>query len=294
MIDLIDMIIGGVAIGAIYGLVGMGFVLIIKASEILNFSQGAMMMLMAYVFWSMAVQFGLPLWLAFPCTFLIAILLGVLVERLLLRPMIGQPLLAIVMMTISLSIFFDGAVSFLWQTQTFSLPSFLPGDLTKIGELTISQEYVVSLIIVPILAAALSLFFLRTKLGLAMRSVAEDEQASQALGMRPTTVYMIAWVISFIIATVAGILFASMQSVSYTISNLGLKVFAVVLLGGLDSLIGAALAGIIVGILENLSAWYIDPIVGGGIKEIAPYVVMIVVLMVRPSGLFGSPKIERV
>lgn len=105
---------------------------------------------------------------------------------------------------------------------------------------------------------------------------------------------MVAWVISFLVATVAGILFASMQSVSYTISNLGLKVFAVVLLGGLDSLLGAAVAGILVGILENLSAWYIDPIVGGGIKEIAPYIVMILVLMVRPSGLFGSAKIERV
>ena len=294
MIDFIDMIIGGVAIGAIYGLVGMGFVLIIKASELLNFSQGAMMMLMAYVFWSLVEQAGLPIWAAFAGTFIIAIILGVLVERLLLRPMIGQPLLAVVMMTISLSIFFDGLVCFFWQTQTYSLPSFLPGDVVTIGALTISQEYVISLIIVPILAIALSLFFLRTKIGLAMRCVAEDEQASQSLGISPTTVYMIAWVISFLIASVAGILFASMQSVSYTISNLGLKVFAVILLGGLDSLIGAAIAGIVVGILENLTAWYIDPLVGGGVKEIAPYVVMIIVLMVKPSGLFGSPKIERV
>jgi branched-chain amino acid transport system permease protein len=294
MIDFVDMIIGGIAIGAIYGLVGMGFVLIIKASEILNFSQGAMMMLMAYLFWSLAVQFGLPLWLAFPLTFGIAVLLGILVERVLLRPMIGKPLLAVVMMTISLSIFFDGIISLFWQTQTYSLPSFLPGEFVTIGELTISQEYVTSLIIVPILAVALSLFFLYTKLGLAMRSVAEDEQASQALGIRPATVYMIAWVISFVVATVAGILFASMQSVSYTISNLGLKVFAVVLLGGLDSLVGAAVAGILVGILENLSAWYIDPLVGGGVKEIAPYIIMIIVLMIKPSGLFGSPRIERV
>lgn len=294
MIDLIDMVVGGVAIGAIYGLVGMGFVLIIKASEILNFSQGAMMMLMAYVFWSLNAQLGLPLWAAFPLTFAVAVLLGILVERALLRPMIGQPLLAVVMMTISLSIFLDGIVCLLWQTQTYSLPSFLPGDVVRIGKVTMSQEYVASLIIVPVLTLGLSLFFMRTKLGLAMRSVSEDEQASQALGMRPTTVYMVAWVISFLVATVAGILFASMQSVSYTISNLGLKVFAVVLLGGLDSLLGAAVAGILVGILENLSAWYIDPIVGGGIKEIAPYIVMILVLMVRPSGLFGSAKIERV
>jgi branched-chain amino acid transport system permease protein len=294
MIDLIDMVVGGVAIGAIYGLVGMGFVLIIKASEILNFSQGAMMMLMAYVFWSLSVQLGLPLWAAFPLTFAIAVLLGILVERALLRPMIGQPLLAVVMMTISLSIFLDGIVCLLWQTQTYSLPSFLPGDVVTIGKVTMSQEYVACLVIVPILTLALSLFFMRTKLGLAMRCVSEDEQASQALGMRPTTVYMVAWVISFLVAAVAGILFASMQSVSYTISNLGLKVFAVVLLGGLDSLLGAAVAGILVGILENLSAWYVDPIVGGGIKEIAPYIVMILVLMFRPSGLFGSAKIERV
>jgi branched-chain amino acid transport system permease protein len=127
-----------------------------------------------------------------------------------------------------------------------------------------------------------------------MRCVAEDEQASQALGIRPTTVYMVAWVISFIVATVAGILFASMQSVSYTINNLGLKVFAVVLLGGLDSLIGAAVAGIVVGVLENMSAWYIDPMVGGGMKEIAPYIIMIIVLIIKPSGLFGSKAIERV
>jgi len=127
-----------------------------------------------------------------------------------------------------------------------------------------------------------------------MRVIAQDEQAGQALGIRPTTVYMMAWVVSFIVATVAGILFASMQSVSYTISNLGLKVFAVVLLGGLDSLIGAAIAGVLVGVLESVSAWYIDPIVGGGVREIAPYIIMIIVLMIRPSGLFGSPRIERV
>jgi len=294
MVDFIDMLTGGIAIGAIYGLVGMGFVLIIKASKILNFSQGAMMMLMAYVFWSLCVQVGLPIWLAFAGTFCIAIALGMLVEKLLLRPMVGQPLLAVIMMTISLSIFFDGAVCLFWQTQTYSAPNFLPGDIIRIGKLSILQEYVASFIIVVILAFAFSIFFLRTKLGLSMRCVAEDEQASQALGIRPTTVYMVAWVISFIVATVAGILFASMQSVSYTINNLGLKVFAVVLLGGLDSLIGAAVAGIVVGVLENMSAWYIDPMVGGGMKEIAPYIIMIIVLMIKPSGLFGSKAIERV
>jgi branched-chain amino acid transport system permease protein len=127
MVDLIDMLTGGIAIGAIYGLVGMGFVLIIKASKILNFSQGAMMMLMAYIFWSLCVQVGLPIWLAFPGTFCIAISLGILVEKLLLRPMVGQPLLAVIMMTISLSIFFDGAVCLFWQTQTYSAPKHLTG-----------------------------------------------------------------------------------------------------------------------------------------------------------------------
>lgn len=294
MAEVFDLTIGGIAIGAIYGLVGMGFVLIIKASRILNFSQGGMMMFLAYVFWSLAVQFHLPLWVAFPLTFIVAIISGVLVERLLLRPMVGQPLLSVVMMTIALAILWDGIVCLFWQTQTYSLPNFFPGKIVRVGELSISQEYVASLIIVIVLTGALSVFFLRTKLGLAMRVIAQDEQAGQALGIRPTTVYMMAWVVSFIVATVAGILFASMQSVSYTISNLGLKVFAVVLLGGLDSLIGAAIAGVLVGVLESVSAWYIDPIVGGGVREIAPYIIMIIVLMIRPSGLFGSPRIERV
>lgn len=294
MADVLDMMVAGIAIGAIYGLVGMGFVLIIKASRILNFSQGGMMMFLAYVFWSLIVQFHLPLWIAFPLTFIIAVISGALVERLLLRPMVGQPLLSVVMMTIALAILWEGLVCLFWQTQTYSLPTFLPGKVVRVGELSVSQEYVASLIIVIILSGALSVFFLRTKLGLAMRVIAQDEQAGQALGIRPTTVYMLAWVISFIVAAVAGILFASMQSVSYTISNLGLKVFAVVLLGGLDSLIGAAVAGVFVGILESVSAWYIDPIVGGGVREIAPYIIMVIVLMIRPSGFFGSPRIERV
>ena len=294
MVELFEMILIGVAIGAIYGLVGMGFVLIIKASQILNFSQGGMMMIMAYVFWSLSVQFHLPLWVVFALTFMIATALAVLVERLLLRPMIGQSLLSVVMMTIALAVLWEGVVTLLWQTDVHNLPAFMPGEFIKLGGVALSQEYIASGIIVAALCIALSIFFLRTKLGLALRVVAEDEQASQSLGIKPTTAYMTAWIISFNIAAVAGILFASMQSVSYTISNLGLKVFAVVLLGGLDSLIGAAVAGILVGVLENLSAWYIDPLVGGGIREIAPYIIMVVVLMIRPSGLFGSPRIERV
>ena len=280
--------------GAIYGLVGMGFVLIIKASKILNFSQGAMLMLMAYLFWSFAVQFHLPLWAAFTLTFAVAVILGVVVERLLLRPMVGQGLLSVIMMTIAMAVLFEGITCLFWQTQVHTAPQFLPGETVQVGGILVSQEYVASLIIVIILSGALSIFFLRTKLGLSMRAVAEDEQAAQALGIRPTTVYMVAWIVSFIVATVAGILFASMQSVSFTISNLGLKVFAVVLLGGFESLAGVVVAGVIVGILENLSAWYIDPIVGGGVREIAPYLIMILVLLIRPSGLFGSPRIERV
>jgi branched-chain amino acid transport system permease protein len=292
--DALDMLVGGIAIGGIYGLVAMGFVLIIKASKILNFSQGAMMMLMAYVFYSLLVQFQLPLWVAFPLVVLIAVIIGILVERVFLRPMISQPLLAVVMMTIALSLLFDGTVCLFWQTQTYSLPRLLPGDVIRLGTIAFSQEYLLAFIIVALLSGLLTAFFLRTKLGLAIRCVGEDEQASQAIGIRPMTVYRTAWVASFVIATVSGILFASMQSVSYTINNLGLKVFAVVLLGGLDSLIGAAVGGIVVGILESVSAWYLDPMVGGGVREIAPYVVMIVVLIIRPSGLFGSPKIERV
>jgi len=294
MNELFDILVGGIAIGSIYGLVAMGFVLIIKASRILNFAQGGMMMFLAYMFWSLMVQFHLPLWVAFPLIFIIAIILGVLTERLLLRPMIGKPLLSVVMMTIALTILWEGIVSLFWQTQTYSMPRFLPGRIVRLGEVSISQEYVASFIIVIILSGALSIFFLRTKLGLAMRVIAQDEQAGQALGIRPSTIYMMAWVISFILAAVAGILFASMQSVSYTISNLGLKVFAVVLLGGLDSLVGAIVAGILLGLLESLTAWYIDPIVGGGLRDIAPYIIMVIVLMVRPSGLFGSPRIERV
>lgn len=294
MAELLEMTIGGIAMGAIYGLVGMGFVLIIKASKILNFSQGAMLMLMAYLFWSFAIQFHLPLWAAFILTFAVAVILGVVVERLLLRPMVGQRLLSVVMMTIAMAVLFEGITCLFWQTQVHTAPQFLPGETVQVGGILVSQEYVASLIIVIILSGALSIFFLRTKLGLSMRAVAEDEQAAQALGIRPTTVYMVAWIVSFIVATVAGILFASMQSVSFTISNLGLKVFAVVLLGGFESLAGVVVAGVIVGILENLSAWYIDPIVGGGVREIAPYLIMILVLLIRPSGLFGSPRIERV
>jgi branched-chain amino acid transport system permease protein len=295
MEDFFRLIIAGTMTGSIYGLVAMGFVLIYKASNILNFAQGAMMLLLTYFSWSFMAQLNLSPFLAIAATVIVAFILAILIERLLLRPLIGEALLSIIMATIGLAVFLEGLETIIWAGSFKTYPApLIPEGAVHIGNINIGLGSIVSFLIVLMLVAGLFGFFKYTKIGLAMRAVAEDHETAQSKGIRINRIFAVTWIISGLISAFAGILLADIQGISYEIGAMGLKVFPVVLLGGLESLPGAIIAGVIIGILENLADVYISPLVGGGIKEICPYVILIVVLMVRPYGLFGLERIERI
>ena len=287
--------LSGLMTGTIYGLVAMGFVLIYKSSKILNFAQGSMLMLLAYVSWSLFTQLRLPAFIAFFATLAVAVILALLVERFALRPLIGQPLLAIIMVTIALSVLFEGLEFLVWESEhKVYEPAWLPEETVHFGNLVVSQADIYCFIIAVMLVLFLSLFFKYTKKGLIMRAVAEDHQVAQSKGIRVHNVFAWSWAISAVVSAIGGMLLGSIVGISYAMSWIGLKVFPIVLLGGLESLHGALIAGLIVGILENIAGGYLDPLVGGGIKDIFPYIILIVVLLVKPYGLFGLVRIERI
>lgn len=295
MTTFLQYTLSGLMTGTIYGLVAMGFVLIYKASKILNFAQGTMLMFLSYVSWSFFTQFQFPPILAFFATLAVAVILALLIERVALRPLIGQPLLAIIMVTITLSVLLEGLEFLIWESEhKVYQPTWLPEETVHLGSLIISQAEIYCFVIAITLVISLSLFFKYTRKGLMMRAVAEDHQAAQSKGIRVHNAFAWAWAISAVVSAIGGMLLGSIVGISYAMSWIGLKVFPVVLLGGLESLHGAVIAGLIVGVLENIAGGYLDPLVGGGIKDIFPYVVLIIVLLFKPYGLFGLVRIERI
>ncbi len=294
MTTFLQLILTGVMVGSIYSLVALGFVLIYKSSGIINVAQGQMLMVGAYVAWSLMVGLHFPVPVALLLTIVIAMLLGVLIERLALRPLIGQPILAIVMMTIALAAFLDGMTSLIWGANWQTFPDFIPRTPILIGEISLSQQHIFSFVLAMGLLALFSAFFRFTRIGLAMRATAEDHQIAQSLGVSVERVFAMAWVIAAVVSALGGILLGSINGINLSLSFLGLKVLPVVLLGGLESIPGAIIAGPIIGVLENIASFYVDPFVGGGIREVAPFVVLVLVLMIKPYGLFGLRRIERV
>lgn len=294
MTTLVQLILSGLMVGSIYSLVALGFVLIYKSSGIVNVAQGQLLLIGAYIAWTFLVGLNLPVPLALLLTLAVAVVLGALVERLLLRPLIGQPVLAVVMMTIALAAFLDGAATLFWGASARDFPEFIPRAPIRLGEIILSPQHLFSFALAMGLVGIFTLFFQRTPLGLAMRATAEDHQVAQSLGVNVKRVFAMAWIIAAIVSALGGVLLGSINGINLSLSFLGLKVLPVVLLGGLESIPGAILAGPIVGILENLAATYLDPIVGGGVKEVAPFVVLVLVLLFKPYGLFGLHRIERV
>jgi branched-chain amino acid transport system permease protein len=221
--------------------------------------------------------------------------MGLLIERLTLRPLVGQPVLAVIMMTIALGVLLDGLATLIWGGEYKTYHGVLPTLTLHVGELSLPSETLIGAIVAVVVVAILMIFFRYTKSGLAMMATAEDEQVVQSAGIRVTTVYALSWVIACVTGVVSGILLGGVSGVMIPMSEVGLKAFAVVLLGGIDSIGGAIVAGIIVGVLENLAAGYLDPLLPyGGMASIFPFIVMIIVLIFRPYGLFGLRRIERI
>ncbi|MBW2568643.1 MAG: branched-chain amino acid ABC transporter permease [Deltaproteobacteria bacterium] len=284
----------GIMVGGIYALVAIGWVLIYKCSGVLNLAMGEMTLIGAYLsltFYSM----GVPFLLALLISICIGFILGILTERIFLDKLIGEPVLAVIMLTVGLSFFFRGSIELIWGTDTrvFDPPVFSLEPIT-IGLVSISEVYLWSFIAAIILLIVFVCFFKYTRWGLAMQATADDEMAALSIGISARFVYAIAWGIAFVAAGVGGTLLGNINGLNISVGYLGLLVLPAVVLGGLNSIPGAIVGGIVIGILQNFTGVYLDRFFPGAVKEIAPFVFMAVFLLFKPHGLWGWERIERV
>ncbi|MEE8303700.1 MAG: branched-chain amino acid ABC transporter permease [Candidatus Tectomicrobia bacterium] len=290
----LDLVINGLLVGLMYALVALGFVLIYKATSVINFAQGDLVMFAGYAAAFLMVDLGVPLWLVLIIVSVGMVLLGFLQERIILRPLVGQPVISVIMVTIGLSFVLQGLVTILWGAKTRALALPVRVEPYIIGPVFISPINVVAAIIAIAFLILFGLFFTRSRMGVAMRAVADDQQASMVVGIRVPRVFALSWAIAGLAATAGGIIWGNQMGVDTFLNLVGLKVFPVVILGGLESIGGAIIGGLIMGMVESLAAGYIDPLVGGGTKDFVPYVLMVLVLFIRPYGMFGHETIERV
>lgn len=290
----IQLLITGVLVGSIYALVALGWTLIYKCSGVLNLAMGELTLLGAYVCLAF-YTWGIPFPLAVVGMLVIGFLLGLLTERLFLRRMVGESVLAIIMVTAGLSFFFRGIVVVIWgaDTQVFTPPVF-SAEPIRLAGIVVGQVYLWSFFASLVMLVVFVAFFKYTRWGLSMQATADDEMAALSLGVSAHRVYALAWAIAFMAAGVGGTLLGNINGLNVSVGYLGLLVLPAVVLGGLNSIPGAIVGGIAIGILQNLSAGYLSQFTPGGIKEIAPFAFMVIILLFRPYGLWGWVKIERV
>ncbi|MGH3466486.1 MAG: branched-chain amino acid ABC transporter permease [Thermocrispum sp.] len=290
MSSFVQLTLYGLSNGAILALAALGFVLIYKATSVINFAQGHFLLIGAYTFYAATFVFGLHWSLGVLVGVVVAVLLGIIVERFVLRPMIGEDAIAVIMVTIGLSSILAGAVQVFFGTSPKDAPDFLPSGALEIAGATIPWSRLAAIAVAAIVLTAFTVFFTRSRHGIAMRAVADDQQAALTVGISVRKVFAMAWALAAVTAVIGGILLATLTGVSAGLAGFGLVVFPVVILGGLDSVPGTIVGGVIIGLLVQYTAGYI----GGGLQRIVPFIVLIVILMVRPYGLFGQTRIERV
>jgi len=284
----------GVLIGLMYSLIALGFVLVYKATDAVNFAQGEFVMIAGFVAVGALTVLGVPLWLSILAALVGMIAFGFALERVMLRKLIGRPVIAIVMATIGLAAILRGLGPFGIFQGTRPLPLPLPDEPFVLGPLFIPPIQLVGGLVSLLFLAGFGYFFLKSRKGIAMRAVADNQQVALAMGINVERYFGVAWAMTGIVSALGGVLWGNMLGVDVNLALVGFKVFPVVILGGLDSIPGAVIGGLVVGIVENVAAGYVDPFVGGGTKDFAPYVLMILALMIRPYGIFGKRIIERV
>ena len=284
----------GVLIGLMYSLIALGFVLVYKATDAVNFAQGEFVMIAGFVVAGCLGVWGVPLWLAVPLALGSMVAFGFVLERVMLRKLIGRPVIAVVMATIGLASILRGIGPFTIFSGTKPLPLPVSDEPFVLGPLFIPPIQLTGGLISLAFLAGFSWFFLKSRNGVAMRAVADNQQVAMAMGIDVERYFGLAWAMTGVVSALGGILWGNMLGVDVNLALVGFKVFPVVILGGLDSIPGAIIGGLIVGIVENVAAGYVDPYVGGGTKDFAPYVLMILALMIRPYGIFGKRIIERI
>ncbi|QRO87780.1 branched-chain amino acid ABC transporter permease [Kytococcus sedentarius] len=290
MSTFMNLLVYGLADGAILALAALGFVLIFKSTGVINFAQGDFLLAGAYGVYTALVIFGLPLPLALLVGVIISVVMGLLIERTILRPMIGEDPISIIMVTIGLSSLIAGLVQMLFGTAPRSQPAILPRNSVELLGATIPLNRLLVVLIAGAVLAAFTLFFRYSKHGVAMRAVADDQQAAMTMGISVQRVFALAWALAALSALIAGVLLADVTAVDQNLAGFGLMVFPVVILGGLDSVPGTIVGGLTIGLLKQFVAGYLDP----GLATVIPYIVLVLILLVRPYGLFGETRIERV
>jgi branched-chain amino acid transport system permease protein len=288
-----EVLIGGLLAGVMYSLVALGFVLIFKASGVLNFAQGAMVLFAALTVVSLE-NMGVPFWLALIITLAVMVLLAIVIERWVLRPLVNQPPITLFMATIGLSFLLEGLAQGLWGTQPHRLDIGIPDDVISVGNMLISTFDLFAAAIAAILVTALAIFFSKTRIGRALRAVADDHQAALAVGIPLQHIWAIVWAVAGFVALVAGLLWGARLGVQFALTVIALKALPVLILGGFTSVPGAIVGGLIIGGSEKLAEVYIGPYVGGGIENWFPYMLALLFLLFRPEGLFGEVHIDRV
>lgn len=293
---LLQLLANGVVMGSIYSLAALGFVLIYKSSRVVNFAHGDFVALGAFVVLWYATGLGLPLPVALGAAGATFYLAGMAVERSLLRPLIGKAVISVVMVTIGLSSILKGFMYLVWGPGYFRFPPLLEDRPVAIGGLVyLSPVQLLALGLSAVFIAGFSLFFRRSLTGIAMRAVADDQQAALALGVSVRRVFALAWAVALVSAVASGYVVGNLTNLSTDgVSAIGLLVFPAAIVGGLDSIPGAIVGGLIIGIVENLTAGYLDPLLGVSVRQVVPFLVLVAIILARPYGLFGTVEIERV
>ncbi|MBI2869863.1 MAG: branched-chain amino acid ABC transporter permease [Chloroflexi bacterium] len=294
MAEFLQYTISGLSVGMVYALIALGFVLIWKSSSVANLALGQVVLFSSWFTYGMLVQAKLPVWLGFVFVLLFAVALGWLVERFVLRPLIAQPILALITVTLGVAYFIEGLVTFIWPMSVGALPRLFPTTPVRIGTAVVSMEYLFIAGISLVMFFLLTLFFRYHRMGIAMRATADDQTAVQACGIPVTRVFSMSWIFSCMVAAIGGVLISSIGGITYGLVETGLKAFSVVILGGLDSFGGAMIAGPIIGLAESLAGGYLAPYVWAGIKDIVPFIIILIVMIIKPYGLFGEERIERI
>ena len=291
---LAQLLLNGVIVGALYGVVAMCFVLIYKASRVVNFAQGEFMILGAFACFWLVAEFQMPFAAAFVFALIFMAAFGAALQFVVLRPLIGEPIISVIMVTIGLAIFFQALMKWLFGADTSSFPDVLPGGAEILG-VQFEAAYMLILAVSILTMTAFYFFFTRSRAGLAMRATAFDQQAAQSLGISIQRSFALAWGISALVSAVAGVTLGLVNGISTSLAFVGIKVFPAVILGGLDSIAGGVVGGVVIGILENL-AEFLDGqyLHWGNMHAVAPFYILVFILMIKPYGFFGTEDIERV
>lgn len=288
----LQLLIQGLSVGFLYALAALGFVMIFKSSSVLNFAHGELLAIGAFIFLVFSVWLKLPTWMAFLLTLIGSFALGFIIERLFLRPLIGEALIEVIMLTVGLAAMFKGLMLFIFGGNIFNYPDFLPHNLSvQWGAVNIAPVYMATFIMGLIFLSIFGLFFKYSSQGIYMRSVADNQPAALSLGVHVRRVFALSWAIAAMVCAISGVILGIMSGINvHNLSHMGLKVFPVVILGGLESIGGAIIGGLIIGLLETFTGGYVST----SLKEVVPYIVLVLILLVKPYGLFGLVEIERV